>query len=180
MSSPGQSRRGQNFPWPAGHSLFNVPQDNTGLLVRNTLLAHGQPHVPQDSLLYWVFPKPTFLYWCLYVTKPLHQKKLTISTELLDTLTVKEKLITSNIKLFPTLYFLLRRIKLVDNSTRPFYLLLITTLEDISIPHITFLCTRLLFLFWCSYCSSLYLKARKILFTVRGFSMDLNRLSAFW
>jgi len=41
-ASPGQSRGEGEPPWPAGHTLLNVPQDAIGLLGnQGTLLAHG-------------------------------------------------------------------------------------------------------------------------------------------
>jgi len=39
-----------HLPWPAGHTLFNAPQDTIGLLVHKvTLLDHGQPVVHQHT-----------------------------------------------------------------------------------------------------------------------------------
>ena len=44
-----QSRR-EEPPRPAGHTLFNAPQDTTSLLGhKGTLPAHGQPAVHQDT-----------------------------------------------------------------------------------------------------------------------------------
>ena len=60
----------ENLPQPAGHTPLNAPQDAIGLLgCQGTLLAHGQPVIPQDTqvplrraALQQVHPKPALMH----------------------------------------------------------------------------------------------------------------------
>ena len=46
----GRAEGKENLPRPASHTPLDAPQDPIGLLgSQGTLLAHGQPVVPQDT-----------------------------------------------------------------------------------------------------------------------------------
>lgn len=66
----GQCRGEDHFAWPAGHILFNAPEDPIVLLGHEgTLLSHGQPAVHQDTrYIFAELPSSRSslnLHWCM-------------------------------------------------------------------------------------------------------------------